>query len=49
MLATVLPKLTNLQVFRCQMSSEALGPLLRILEINHPNLRSLAIAYALFP
>ena len=48
MLATVLPKLTNLKVFRCQMSSEALGPLLGILETNHPNLRGLAIAYALF-
>ena len=48
MLVTVLPKLTNLKVFRCQMSSEALGPLLRILETNHPNLRGLAIAYVLF-
>ena len=48
MVATVLPKLTNLKVFRCQMSSEALGPLLGILETSHPNLRGLAIAYALF-
>jgi hypothetical protein len=44
MLATVLPKLTNLQVFRCHMSNEALGPLLGILEANHPNLRGLTIA-----
>ena len=48
MLATVLPKLTNLKVFRCHMSGEALGTLLGILETSHPNLRGLAIAYALF-
>jgi hypothetical protein len=48
MLATVLPKLTSLKVFRCQMSNEALGPLLGILETSHPNLRGLTIAYALF-
>ncbi|KAH9067967.1 hypothetical protein EDB83DRAFT_2223030 [Lactarius deliciosus] len=44
MLATVLPKLINLKVFRCQMSSEALGPLLEILQDSHPDLRGLAIA-----
>ncbi|KAH9052724.1 hypothetical protein EDB87DRAFT_1655810 [Lactarius vividus] len=44
MLATVLPKLINLKVFRCQMSSEALGPLLGILQDSHPDLRGLAIA-----
>ncbi|KAH9175716.1 hypothetical protein EDB89DRAFT_1943614 [Lactarius sanguifluus] len=44
MLATVLPKLINLKVFRCQMSSEALGPLLEILQDSHPDLRGLAIS-----
>ncbi|KAI9431172.1 hypothetical protein H4582DRAFT_2010040 [Lactarius indigo] len=44
MLATVLPKLINLKVFRCQMSSEALCPLLGILQDSHPDLRGLAIA-----
>lgn len=44
MLANVLPKLSSLEVFRCQMGNDALLSLLGVLEKSHPNLRGLVIA-----
>lgn len=44
MVANVLPKLTNLKVFRCQMGNDALISLLGVLEKSHPKLQGLIIA-----
>ncbi|KAI0283543.1 hypothetical protein BC826DRAFT_192306 [Russula brevipes] len=44
MLMNVLPKLNNLEVFRCQMGNDALVSLLRVLEKSHPRLQGLVIA-----
>ena len=44
MVANVLPKLTNLKVFRCQMGNDALISLLGVVEKSHPKLQSLVIA-----
>jgi hypothetical protein len=44
MLASVLPKLTNLKVFRCQMGNDALISILGVLEKSHPRLQGLVIA-----
>ena len=44
MLASVLPKLTNLKVFRCQMGNDALISILGVLEKSHKKLQGLVIA-----
>ena len=44
MLASVLPKLTNLKVFRGQMGNDALISILGVLEKSHPKLQGLVIA-----
>jgi hypothetical protein len=44
MLANVIPKLTNLKVFRCQMGNDSLISLLGVLEKSHPTLQGLVIA-----
>lgn len=44
MLASALPKLINLKVFRCQMGNEALISILGVLEKSHPKLQGLIIA-----
>jgi len=43
MLANVLPKLTNLKVFRCHLEYDALRWLLGVLEKSHPKLQGLVI------
>jgi hypothetical protein len=48
MLASVLPKLTNLKVFRCQMGNDALISILGVLEKSHPRLQGLVIAWIFF-
>jgi len=45
MLANVLPKLTNLKVFRCHLDSDASKWLLGVLEKSHPKLQGLVIQY----
>ena len=44
MLASALPKLSNLKVFRCQMGNDALISILGVLEKSHPKLQGLVIA-----
>jgi hypothetical protein len=44
MLASVLPKLTNLKVFRCQLGNDALISILAVLEKSHKRLQGLVIA-----
>jgi len=44
MLASALPKLINLKVFRCQMGNDALISILGVLEKSHPKLQGLVIA-----
>ncbi|KAI9452394.1 hypothetical protein F5148DRAFT_1236194 [Russula earlei] len=43
LLAKVLPKLSNLKVFRCQLDKDALVSLLSVLEKSHPKLQGLVI------
>jgi hypothetical protein len=44
MLASALPKLGSLKVFRCQMGNDALISILGVLEKSHPRLQGLVIA-----
>lgn len=44
MLASVLPRLINLKVFRCQMGNDALISILGVLEKSHKKLQGLVIA-----
>ncbi|KAI0049034.1 hypothetical protein FA95DRAFT_960723 [Auriscalpium vulgare] len=43
MLANVLPRLVNLEVFGCTMGNHAIGQIFTVLEKHHPNLRELIV------